>query len=199
MSVREEARAEAIVAGVARNGRRLRSREVADAGRVHWWRDVVRRRMLALTDLITALVATAILAASVPGGGWAFVAIPAWILLAKLFGLYDRDHRALRHLTIDELPELAGWAASGVITVALTLDFFGPGGWPRVGLRPAMQPSHWRFLLAWAVAVLAAVALRSLARWAWRRVTAPRRRSSWATAGWPRRCVESSSFSPTCT
>ena len=36
-----------------------------------------------------------------------------------------------------------------------------------------MQPPHWRFLLAWAVAVLAAVALRSLARWTWRRVTAP--------------------------
>ncbi len=129
--------------------------------------------MLALTDLITALIATAILTASVSGGSWAWLAIPIWLLLAKLFGLYDRDHRALRHLTIDELPALAGWAASGVIAVALTLDFFGPGGWPRVGVRAAQQPPDWRFLLAWAAAVLVAVALRSLARWTWRRVTAP--------------------------
>ncbi|MGH2925482.1 MAG: sugar transferase [Solirubrobacterales bacterium] len=174
MSVREETRAEAIVPGVAQNGgRRSLRRDALEAGRIAWWRDVVRRRMLAITDLITALVATSILTVSVPGGSWAFLAIPIWILLAKLFGLYDRDHRALRHLTIDELPTLAGWAASGVIAVALTLDFFGPGGWPRLGLRQAAQPSHWRFLLAWAVAVVVALALRSLARWAWRRMIAP--------------------------
>ncbi len=173
MSVREEARAGTIDPGVTQDGRRSRSREAVRADRAPWWRDVVRRRMLALADLITALIATSILTVTLPGGGWAFLAIPVWILLAKIFGLYDRDHRALRHLTIDELPVLAGWCASGVITVALTLDLFGPGGWPRAGLRPAMQPPHWRFLLAWAVAVLAATALRSLARWAWRRVTAP--------------------------
>jgi exopolysaccharide biosynthesis polyprenyl glycosylphosphotransferase len=172
MSVREEVRTEPIVAGVSTTGREARSDHVA-ASHVQWWRDVVRRRMLAFSDLVTALIATSILTLTLPGGGWAFLAVPVWILLAKLFGLYDRDHRALRHLTIDELPVLAGWAASGVITVALTLDFFGPGGWPRAGVRPAMQPQHWRFLLAWAVAVLSAVALRSLARWTWRRVTAP--------------------------
>jgi len=120
--------------------------------------------MLAGADLIAAVVATAIATASVSGGAWALVAIPFWILLAKLFGIYDRDHRALRHLTIDELPWLAGWAASGVILVALILDFFGPGAWPRAGLRAAESPPHWQLLLAWAVAVLAAVVFRALAR-----------------------------------
>ncbi len=173
MSVREDARAEPIVAGVSTNGRRGATSRVGAAVHVQWWRDVVRRRMLAVADLITALLATTILTISVPDAGWAFAAIPLWILAAKLFGLYDRDHRALRHLTIDELPVLAGWAASGVIMVVLTLDFLGPGGWPRLGVRRAVQPSHWRFLLAWALAVLAAVVLRSVARWAWRRFTAP--------------------------
>jgi exopolysaccharide biosynthesis polyprenyl glycosylphosphotransferase len=175
MTVREETRAKPIVTGIARNGRRLRAREVAATGRVPWWRDVLRRRLLAVADLTTSLLATVIIVVSVTEGAWGFVAIPIWLLLAKLFGLYDRDHRALRHLTIDELPTLAGWAASGVIAVALTLDFFGPGGWPRLGVRDGMSlaPSDWRFLLAWLVAVLCAVTLRAMVRWLWRRVTSP--------------------------
>ncbi len=151
----------------------MRSPYVAATGRVPWWRDVLRRRMLAFADVVTALIATAIITISLPGGGWGFFAVPLWILLAKLFGLYDRDHRALRHLTIDELPTLAGWAASGVITVALTLDLFGPGSWPRLGFRSVGTAPHWRFVLAWAVGVLCAVVFRAIARWVWRRMTAP--------------------------
>jgi exopolysaccharide biosynthesis polyprenyl glycosylphosphotransferase len=92
----------------------------------------------------------------------ALATIPVWILFAKLFGLYDRDHRALRHLTIDELPSLAGWVASGVIAVALALDAAG-----------AESPPEWRLLVAWAVALGAAVVLRAIARWAWRHLTEP--------------------------
>jgi exopolysaccharide biosynthesis polyprenyl glycosylphosphotransferase len=174
MNVREETRAKPLVGGLARNGRRpLRAREVAATERAPWWRDVVRRRMLALADLASSALATLIITASVKDGAWGFLAIPFWILLAKLFGLYDRDHRALRHLTIDELPQIAGWVTSGVIAVAVMLDVCGPGGWPRLGWRTAASPSHWRFLLAWAVGVVCAVVFRALARATWRRVTAP--------------------------
>jgi exopolysaccharide biosynthesis polyprenyl glycosylphosphotransferase len=118
--------------------------------------------MLALADVGTSVVAILVATSFASGVGWAFVTIPLWILFAKLFGLYDRDHRALRHLTIDELQSLAGWVAAGVIAVALTLDVAG-----------AESPPEWRLLLAWAIAVLSAVILRAIARWAWRRVTAP--------------------------
>ena len=43
---------------------------------------------------------------------------PVWIVLAKLAGLYDRDQRTLRHLTVDEIPWLAVWTLSS--TAVLT-------------------------------------------------------------------------------
>ena len=43
------------------------------------------------------------------------------MVVAKLIGLYDRDHVAIRHLTVDELPALAAWAAAGVALLALVL------------------------------------------------------------------------------
>jgi exopolysaccharide biosynthesis polyprenyl glycosylphosphotransferase len=160
--VQEETRGGSMIADVAQHRHQLRAPSVAATGRLPWWRDALRRRMLALADVGTSVVAILVATSSVSELGWAFAAIPVWILSAKLFGLYDRDHRALRHLTIDELPSLAGWVASGVIAVALALDIAG-----------AESPPEWRLLLAWAVAVLAAVILRAIARWAWRRVTAP--------------------------
>ena len=108
--------------------------------------------------MVAILVATS----SLSEVGWALITIPVWILFAKLFGLYDRDHRALRHLTIDELPSLAGWVASGAIAVALALDVAG-----------AEPPPEWRLLVAWAVALTAAVVFRAIARWAWRHLTTP--------------------------
>jgi exopolysaccharide biosynthesis polyprenyl glycosylphosphotransferase len=129
---------------------------------VPWWRDVQRRRILAVADIGTSVVAILVATSSLAGVGWALVTVPLWILFAKLFGLYDRDHRALRHLTIDELPSLAGWAASGVIVMGLTLDVSGVDA-----------PPDWRLLVAWAAAVLAATMLRAIARWVWRRVTPP--------------------------
>ena len=37
---------------------------------------------------------------------WLLAFLPVWILVAKLAGLYDADHRALRHLTVDEAPAI---------------------------------------------------------------------------------------------
>jgi exopolysaccharide biosynthesis polyprenyl glycosylphosphotransferase len=160
--VQEETRGESMIVDTAGRWRQLRTPRVAATGKLPWWRDVLRRRMLALADVGTSVVAILVAASSVSGAGWAFVTIPLWILSAKLFGLYDRDHRALRHLTIDELGSLAGWVASGVIAVALALEVAG-----------AESPPEWRLLLAWGVAVLAAVILRAIARSAWRHLTPP--------------------------
>jgi exopolysaccharide biosynthesis polyprenyl glycosylphosphotransferase len=83
-------------------------------------------------------------------------------VLAKLIGLYDRDHVAIRHLTVDELPALAAWAAAGVAMLVLILPQTPAG---------EVQPSA--ALLAWVVAGTAALVLRGTARWAWRRLTPP--------------------------
>ena len=55
---------------------------------------------------------------------------PVWILVLKLHGLYDNDHRRIRHSTLDELSSLI--SASGLGTLALdgllALSPVGPAG-----------------------------------------------------------------------
>ncbi len=77
--------------------------------RPRWWRDARRRRLLALADLIAVALAVA---AAVPSerAVWLLAFVPVWILIAKLSGLYDADHRSMRHLTVDEAPTIAAWA-----------------------------------------------------------------------------------------
>jgi exopolysaccharide biosynthesis polyprenyl glycosylphosphotransferase len=132
-----------------------------DSPRPRFWRDALRRRLLALADLIAASAAGIVIASSSADAFWALALLPAWIVIAKLIGLYDRDHAAIRHLTIDELPALAAWAGAGVAMLALVL--------PQT---PAGQVEPNRALVAWLVATGAAVVLRGAARWIWRRTTA---------------------------
>jgi exopolysaccharide biosynthesis polyprenyl glycosylphosphotransferase len=130
--------------------------------RARLWRDALRRRMLAGADLLTSLLICLAIAGltSVETGVWAVLFTPVWLLLAKLFGLYDRDHRALRHLTIDELPVLFLWAlVSTAATVAL------------LKLSPAAEIGFSTAVAVWAIGAVAAGALRGFARWLWRRVT----------------------------
>lgn len=125
-----------------------------------WWRDALRRRMLAIADTIAAT--TAILGAgmSVAEAPWGVVFLPVWLLLAKLFGLYDRDHEAIRHLTVDEVPKLVAWAAGGTASVALLLP-----------LTPAESLTTGDAARMFVGAALLAFVLRGIARWLWRRVT----------------------------
>jgi exopolysaccharide biosynthesis polyprenyl glycosylphosphotransferase len=134
----------------------------ADASRPRFWRDALRRRMLALADLIAAALASLVVTSGFADAFWALVLLPGWVVLAKLIGLYDRDHVAIRHLTVDELPALAAWAAAGVAMLVLILPQTPAG---------EVQPSA--ALLAWVVAGTAALVLRGTARWAWRRLTPP--------------------------
>jgi exopolysaccharide biosynthesis polyprenyl glycosylphosphotransferase len=122
--------------------------------------------MLAVTDLLTALLVCLSLAllADLETGVWALVITPVWLLLAKLFGLYDRDHRALRHLTIDEVPVLSLWV---LVSMAATVAFLEPAPPSQIGFATAVA--------VWAIATAAAGILRSFVRWLWRRVTPPER------------------------
>jgi exopolysaccharide biosynthesis polyprenyl glycosylphosphotransferase len=131
-------------------------------GRTRWWPDALLRRMLALADLAAALVAGAVATSSLGDAAWAAATAPLWLLIAKLLGLYDRDHRAIRHLTLDELPGIMAWAISGALMLVLLLP-----------LTPAGFPTH--AILATLAAAGSAVLLRGTARFLWRRLTPPER------------------------
>jgi exopolysaccharide biosynthesis polyprenyl glycosylphosphotransferase len=137
-----------------------KSAEVPRADR--FWRDVRLRRMLALADLCAGAAASAVLLSSPELGTWAFLFLPVWILIAKLLGLYERDHRAVRHLTVDEFPSLAAWAGSGVLLLGLFLEAV-----------PDESVSIGRATVAAAAGAVAAGALRALARSLHRVITPP--------------------------
>jgi exopolysaccharide biosynthesis polyprenyl glycosylphosphotransferase len=132
------------------------------------WRDALLRRMLALADLTAALAASASLAIADSGSLshalWSAVIVPAWLVIAKVAGLYDRDQRSLRHLTVDELPAIFTWSLAGAATLAVLLTF-----------TPAGSLSAGAAIRVWLVASIACFILRATARVVWRRVTPPER------------------------
>src|SRR4051794_22481738 len=132
------------------------------------WKDALRRRMLAFADVCTALLAAAALAVIEPAGAaaglWAAALAPAWILLAKVRGLYGLDHVRIRHQTIDELAGLLDWTILSVALSALVLALpddalISPEGAIAMGV----------------VALPASVLLRGAARAAWRGIVAAER------------------------
>ena len=98
-----------------------------------WWRDARRRRLLALTDCCSAALALAVVLPP-ERAIWALAFLPVWVLVAKLAGLYDADHRAVRHLTVDEAPVIVAWAVIGVTVVALLVQLT-PAAAPDLGAR----------------------------------------------------------------
>ena len=131
----------------------------------HLANDALRRRMLAAADSVAVLVAVAfaeIGSLSVAAAFWAAALLPVWIVLAKLHGLYDRDHAALRHLTADELGSIVAWATVGT-AVTMAAVAITPAGSP--GLASAMR--------LWVALLVLTPILRGLARIAWRRWTPP--------------------------
>ncbi len=140
--------------------------ELAPGHRAGVWRDALLRRMLAVADAAAVvLVSVAIGVAPEDGadaGLWSAVLLPVWLLLAKLHGLYDRDQRSLRHLTVDELPGVFLWALTGTATMSFLLM-----------LTPAGSLELTTLLRAAIVAGVAAFVLRSVARLLWRWSTPP--------------------------
>ena len=110
-----------------------------------------------LTGLLIAVATTALAGESIAPG---LVAVPIALLSAKLLGLYDADHRALRHLTVDEVPTLAGW--TGITTIAT------------MAIAPGLDLGLGA-VVAVAGATLAGALLRGLMRYVWRRLTPPER------------------------
>ena len=130
-------------------------------------RDSLRRRMLALGDgMAIAATAVAVWASGAPAGTAAAVVlfIPGWLLVAKVCGLYDRDHRSIRCLTIDELGRIVGVALAGTTVLAAGLFVLGFNE-----LSASVELRLWVLLAA------SIFLFRVAARACWRRVTPPER------------------------
>ncbi len=131
----------------------------------HLANDALRRRMLAVADSLAVLAAVLFAEMgelSLAASFWTVALLPVWIVLAKLHGLYDRDHRTLRHLTADELTSVLSWATVGTAIAMAVVALTDPGS---VGLGGALR--------LWLALVVLTPALRALARVLWRAWTRP--------------------------
>jgi exopolysaccharide biosynthesis polyprenyl glycosylphosphotransferase len=122
--------------------------------------------MLASADATAFVLAAAILvqtgALSVAAAFWTASLLPVWIILAKLHGLYDRDHRALRHLTVDELGSIVAWSTVSTAVSA-----------PILALTPTGALSAGGAVQLWLAVTVLTPLLRGLARLLWRAWTPP--------------------------
>jgi exopolysaccharide biosynthesis polyprenyl glycosylphosphotransferase len=136
------------------------------AGRRGFWKDALRRRLLAAADAAAVLIAA--LAVGVAGEGttaiWIAATTPIWLLLAKLRGLYDRDHVRIRHLTLDEASDLFHWVTLCAIGTTLIVTAL-----------PDASISVAEALVMSGAAFVAAFCLRVAARALWRSIVPPER------------------------
>ena len=84
-------------------------------------RDAAVRRFLAAADLlgvITALAGAMLVASQEPTEfAWGLALLPAWVVIFKAYGLYDRDLKRISHRTVDDLP----WIFHAVLIGSLLL------------------------------------------------------------------------------
>jgi exopolysaccharide biosynthesis polyprenyl glycosylphosphotransferase len=124
------------------------------------------RRLLAAGDwaaVIGALCVTTAATATTDVATlfWASLFSPVWILVLKLHGLYDNDHRRIRHSTLDELPTLISASVLGTLALdgLLALSPVGP-------LSPASA------ILVGVCAFAGCFGSRAVLRFLWHRLTA---------------------------
>jgi exopolysaccharide biosynthesis polyprenyl glycosylphosphotransferase len=128
-------------------------------------RGALLRRLLASGDWLalgaSLCVATATTATTDVGTlFWAVIFSPAWILVLKLHGLYDNDHRRIRHSTFDELAGLVSASALGT----LALDGL-------LALSPAGPLSPRSAIMVGVGSFLGSFALRATLRFLWHRLS----------------------------
>jgi len=128
-------------------------------------RGALLRRLLAVCDwgaLLTVLCAVTATSSSTDVADlfWAVLFSPSWVVVVKLQGLYDNDHRRIRHSTLDELPSLV--TAAVLATVVLDgLMAISPAG--ALSAASAVGIGVGAFLLSFA--------LRGTLRFLWHRLT----------------------------
>ncbi len=128
-------------------------------------RGALLRRLLALGDWFALVASLFVVTASTSTTDvgtlfWALLFSPAWILVVKLHGLYDNDHRRIRHSTFDELPSLVSAAVLGT----LVLDGL-------LALSPVGPLSPTSAVLVGTGTLAASFVLRGLLRFFWHHLT----------------------------
>jgi exopolysaccharide biosynthesis polyprenyl glycosylphosphotransferase len=128
-------------------------------------RGALLRRLLALSDW-TALIATIFVVTATTSSTdvadlfWAVLFSPSWIIVVKLHGLYDHDHRRIRHSTLDEVPSLVSATVLGtlVLDALLAVSPVGPLS-PKSAIALGVGTLVGSFIL------------RGVLRWVWHRAT----------------------------
>lgn len=125
------------------------------------------RRLLASGDWIALMATLAAVTATsretdVGVLFWATMLSPAWLLTVKLHGLYDNDHRRIRHSTLDELPRLVSAAALGTLALDGLLSLSPAGALPTTDA-----------IAVGAGALLGSFVARGVVRFAWHRLAGP--------------------------
>jgi exopolysaccharide biosynthesis polyprenyl glycosylphosphotransferase len=128
-------------------------------------RGAMLRRLLALGDwtalLVTLLAVTAATSSTdVADLFWAVLFSPSWILVVKLHGLYDNDHRRIRHSTLDEVPSLVSASVLGTLVLdgLLAISPVGPLS-PKSAIAVGVGTLIGSFIA------------RGVLRWIWHRAT----------------------------
>jgi exopolysaccharide biosynthesis polyprenyl glycosylphosphotransferase len=128
-------------------------------------RGALLRRLLAMGDG-TALVASLLVVTAATSSTnvadlfWAVLFSPVWIIVVKLHGLYDHDHRRIRHSTLDEVPSLVSASVLGT----LVLDGL-------LAISPAGPLSPKSAIVLGVGALVGSFVARGVVRWVWHRAT----------------------------
>jgi exopolysaccharide biosynthesis polyprenyl glycosylphosphotransferase len=128
-------------------------------------RGALLRRLLALGDWTALVVALFAVTASTSSTDvadlfWAVLFSPTWILVVKLHGLYDHDHRRIRHSTLDEVPSLV----SATVLGTLVLDGL-------LAISPVGPLSPKSAIAVGVGTLVGSFVLRGVLRWVWNRAT----------------------------
>jgi exopolysaccharide biosynthesis polyprenyl glycosylphosphotransferase len=98
-------------------------------------RDWFLRRLLAASDVgcLTAALILALALSEERAGHprWEYlvfglVTLPAWVVVLKMYGLYDRDTKRLSHSTLDDLPALFHAVLLGCLLIWVYFALVGP-------------------------------------------------------------------------
>ena len=146
----------------------LEQRRSSPRSRRRGW---LMRRMLLLADIVALAATFAIVELAVgPGSaanqhfgagleyGLMLATIPGWIVIANIYGLYDRDEERTHHPTSDELTRVFH-----LVTVGTWLLFLV--GW----MLGVAHPSLTKAMTLWALAIVSITTARSVARFMCRR------------------------------